>query len=53
MQTLEFTVPPAAAGERLDRWLCAALAALPDPPVLSRSAVQALEAEKAAVREIK
>ncbi len=48
MQTFELTVPPAAAGERLDRWLCAALAALPDPPVLSRSAVQAL-AEQGAV----
>ena len=47
MQTLELTAPAEAAGERLDRWLCAAAAAL--PPELSRSAIQAL-AEQGAVR---
>lgn len=42
MQTFELTVPPEAAGERLDRWLGTALAAVPDAPELSRSALQTL-----------
>ncbi len=42
MQTLDFIVPPQAEGERLDRWLCAAMAQEKLEPSLSRTALQAL-----------